>query len=376
MSKNPQITKDFLQKFKKLDEKIQQYDEVETKIIQQQAYLHELEREVTEKTHILEKIREHELKEGKIVHDLKHLTIKSIFASLSGKKKSMLEKEEKEFLKAKHDEDVAEKNLFTIKTQFKSAKTDLQILQEKKKNLDELRREMIEHLNQVQIPIDPKLEENFKNSQTHLNKIVKVRMQYEQCSCHVDSAKSDLYSSILLLSRAGQENAYSMYDPFCYPGYLSDSWVFSDIGKAKNFVHSATIHLKIAQEILPNTLHVKNTEISSPDTLLYDAFFDDYYTEMMIEDNIETSINNVHKSLSSVENASNYLHKVLDNIAEDYKNTKREHEDNRSKIFNLKKKYLREALNNENPTISLSDLFVEYKHDEKDEKVYTPSDTF
>ena len=137
----------------------------------------------------------------------------------------MLEKEEKEFLKLQHDEHVAENNLSTIRKQFKSAQTNLSILQEKKKKLDELRREMMNLLNDIKIPIDQKLEENFKKSQIEINKIVKVRMQYEQASCHVDSAKCDLYSSILLLSKANEENSYSMYDPFCYPGYLSDSWV-------------------------------------------------------------------------------------------------------------------------------------------------------
>ena len=111
--------------------------------------------------------------------------------------------------------------------------------------------------------------------------------------------------------------------------------------------------------------------------MLYDVFFDDFYTEMIIEENIERSLNTVNKSLKSVEDASNYLHKVLDNIEKDYKNAKLIHQDQKSKIFNLKKKLIHDEMNKQkDSTSNLTNFFEEFKNEENDNLIYTPSDKF
>jgi hypothetical protein len=269
---------------------------------------------------------------------------------------------------------VSEKKLQTILTQYKSGQNQLAVLLEKKKKLDSCRKEIRQILKDSDIHCDPKLEENFKETSSKLNQIVKVRMQYEQCILHVQNAKSDLESALLLLNRADYENSYNLYDPFCYPGYLSDSWVYSDIGKAKNFVHGASIHLQIAKEVLPNVLKVKETELPLPDTLLYDVFFNDLYTELIIEQNIAMSTSNVKTSLNSVNEAYEYLQSVLKNINSDFEKTNNKYQQERDEIFGLKKKIVLDTLDGE--LNGISKFYDEHQFDETQKNIYTPSEQF
>ena len=58
MSNQNLITKEFLQKFKKIEQKIKEFDEIEVKLIQQTSYVEDLKKQLTEKKQQLEKIRE------------------------------------------------------------------------------------------------------------------------------------------------------------------------------------------------------------------------------------------------------------------------------------------------------------------------------
>jgi hypothetical protein len=254
------------------------------------------------------------------IQELKTITFRSLWLRLLGKQKAKLDEEEKRFLKDHHEEALAEKSLEGIQSQLDDAQTAFTELKVRKEFLDICRNEMdCLLLNAKNIHCDDDLEKQVGDLLTRLTEIETFKSKSNQCLKHLLAAEMGLMNANMLLKRAQYEINYNLWDPFAFPSIDDDAYAYSDIARATRYLHRAHRDIRIAIELGPNTLPViTETQVYHKNYILYDAFFDNYYTEESITTDLAYKRDEIKDSISSVVDAIHFMRNMLIQVEKDH----------------------------------------------------------
>lgn len=213
----------------------------------------------------------------------------------------------------------------------------------KKEYLDSLRKEMNILLSTTSgVQVDEKLEKEVIQLTGKLNEIIKVKYNFEKCVEHLKICKDLLESTSALLKDADYNLDY-LYTPWTYPDLVEQSYVYSEIGKASKYLRLAHEHIKIAKSLGPRDFpNIVEAHIYTKKYVLYDSFFDDYYTEASIDENLKIKRKEVKESLSSIEKGLRYMFDILNIVNRDYQNVSNDLNQKRPALLEKRRKLIHE----------------------------------
>lgn len=293
---------------------------------------------------------------------MKGITVKSLWTRLIGTQKGQLEKEEREYLKAKHEEEFALKSIEALKENLLKETQEFTKIKVQKEYLDSLRIDMNNLLSTTSgILIDEKLEKEVVKLTGTLNEIIKVKHNFDKCVEHLKICKDYLESTSAVLKDADYNLDY-LYTPWTYPDLVEQSYVYSEIGKASKYLRIAHEHCKLAQSLGPRELpNIVEAHIYTKKYVLYDSFFDDYYTEASIDENIKVKRREVKESISTIENALRYMVRILQVVNNDHQRVLNELNQKRPSLLEKRKKVIHEYVTNKVLVTPSKDQAVLYK---------------
>lgn len=279
------------------------YEKINSEILEAKEQLRKKERIDGLLQHAIEQLdsekhREAELKEildkeEMDVKKLEHLSIKGLILEVLGSKEERLNKEKREFMaaKLKYDEccnsiKLMEAEMKEYKTQLRevsNAEIDYEALIEKKEKL------ILESKDKYSNEILSLMEE-AADLNSDITEIIEAINAGSTVLGSLESAKESL----------SEAEGWGTLDIFG-GGFISSSAKHSNIDEAVEYINAAMSNLnRFKRELKDVNLDINITiDIDSFDRFA-DLFFDNIFTDMSVQDKIESSLENVASSIDRV----------------------------------------------------------------------------
>lgn len=248
--------------------------------------------------------------EEKDVTQLEKMTLKNLFALLSGTKDEKLSKEKQELIATKHKLEEANKTKSEINKAFLDLKNKLHMLDNVESRYKQL---LSEKEKMIKASHSPHADKMFELSEQE--GILKAYIQeLEEAIVAGTRVKHDLLEAQTSLEKASNWGTFDMFGG----GSISSFVKHQHLDEAEASIHKAQTSMRYFQKELLDIQEEAHLEIDISGMLKFaDFFFDGFFVDMMVQGKINDSLEQTKSQLSKVS-------EILSNLREQFEARKEE----------------------------------------------------
>ncbi|MFW9854758.1 MAG: hypothetical protein ACFFFG_06840 [Candidatus Thorarchaeota archaeon] len=345
-SKSLDLSADVITQYHDLELKLKELTDIEVKLQDQRSYRRDLEELSQNANEHLSQLSAQRYKEFQDVKKLKEMSVTSVVARLKGDREEKLQKEELEYFTILNKEESAQVEVNRLNTLIKDTDyniTELEKLLSLKRTLQKDLEGLIHEVCAgVTDPIEDGIEADLKVLVTKTNPISLRRSAYTRARAHMQNAERNLGEALDLL---GSASSLSTWDTFFGGGIFVDSMKHSRMATARNLVHSAHNDIQLANKEAPE-IRASSQAFVEDISFFWDGFMDNIFSDLSSRGKIHRSISSVRDALEDSHNVIQWIDRQLNQLDNEYKALEEQIKDTRSRLLRERKRMIEDAISN------------------------------
>ena len=231
--------------------------------------------------------------EEKDVNQLEKISLKNLFALLSGTKDEKLSKEKQEFIAAKHKLEEANKTKSEINDAISELKNKLHMLDDVESRYNQL---LLEKEKMIKSSHSRYADKMYEMSEKE--GVLKAYIhELEEAVAAGKNVKHDLLDVQSSLEKARDWGTFDMFGG----GAISSFVKHQHLDEAESCIHKAQTSMRYFQKELLDIQEEAHLEVDISSMLKFaDFFFDGFFVDMMVQDKINDSLDQTKSQRSKV----------------------------------------------------------------------------